>query len=116
MPLPGTESFDKYNNAFSLKEVMRIGDENGVSTKNLGIFKNKYYFDKMGTGSQTTYQHNDWSRWIMNASHGFTKYGLEKISESIRAYSYLVLTWDSRRDSAVARCAENFLRQPGRCH
>ena len=28
----------------------------------------------------------------MNSSHGFTKYGLEKISESIRAYSYLILS------------------------
>ena len=46
----------------------------------------------MGTGSQTTYEHNNWSRWIINSSHGFTKAGLEKISESIRAYSYLVLT------------------------
>ena len=91
-PLPGQEGFDKYNNAFSLEEVRRIGDEYGCSTSSLGIYKNKYYFDKMGTGSQTTYQHNNWSKWIMNNSHGFTKYGLEKISESIRAYSYLVLT------------------------
>ena len=28
----------------------------------------------------------------MNKSHGFTKYGLEKNSESVRAYSYLILT------------------------
>ena len=28
----------------------------------------------------------------MNSSHGFTKAGLEKISESIRVYTYLVLT------------------------
>ena len=41
------------------------------------------------------YAHNNWSRWIMNSSHGFTKHGLEKISDSIRAYSYLVLTSQS---------------------
>ena len=28
----------------------------------------------------------------MNSIHGFTEPGLKKISESIRAYSYLVLT------------------------
>ena len=28
---------------FHLEEVRRIADEYGVSTKNLGIFKNKYY-------------------------------------------------------------------------
>ena len=58
----------------------------------MGIFKNEYYFDRSGKYGNYSYEHNDWSRWILNSSHGFTKYGLEKISESIRAYSYLVLT------------------------
>ena len=91
-PLPGQEGFDKYNNAFSLEEVRRVSDEYGVSTKALGIFKNKYYFDRSGKHGNYSYEHNNWSRWIMNSSHGFTKWGVEKISESIRAYSYLVLT------------------------
>ena len=47
-PLPGTEGFNKYNNAFDLDEVRRIGDEYGVTTKSLGIFKNEYYFERMG--------------------------------------------------------------------
>ena len=91
-PLPGTEGFDKYNNAFNLEQVRRIGDEYGVTTKSLGIYENKYYFDRTGKYGNYFYEHNDWTRWIMNSSHGFTKYGLEKISESIRAYSYLMLT------------------------
>ena len=92
-PLPGTEGFDKYNNAFNLEQVRRIGDEYGVTTKSLGVYKNQYYFDRTGVGSHVSYEHNNWSRWIMNSSsHGFTKSGVEKISESIRAYSYLVLT------------------------
>ena len=91
-PLPGTEGFDKYNNAFSLEEVRRVGDEYGCSTKSLRIYENKYYFERTGKYGNYFYEHNDWSRWIMNSSHGFTKSGVEKISESIRAYSYLVLT------------------------
>ena len=91
-PLPGEEGFDKYNNAFSLEQVRRIGDEYGCSTKSLGIYENQYYFDRTGVGSHVSYEHNNWSRWITNSSHGFTKAGVEKISESIRAYSYLVLT------------------------
>ena len=91
-PLPGTEGFDKYNNAFNLEQVRRIGDEYGCSTKSLRIFKNKYYFERTGKYGNYFYEHNDWSRWIINSSHGFTKSALEKISESIRAYSYLVLT------------------------
>ena len=82
-PLPGEEGFDKYDNTFSLEEVRRIGDEYGVTTN--------YYFDRSGKYGDYSYAHNNWSRWIMNSSHGFTTYGLEKISESIRAYSYLIL-------------------------
>ena len=91
-PLPGTEGFDKYNNAFSLEQVRRIGDEYGCSTNSLGVYKNQYYFERTGKYGNYLYEHNDWSRWIMKHSHGFTKAGLEKISESVRAYTYLVLT------------------------
>ena len=91
-PLPGEEGFDKYNNAFSLEAIRRIGDEYGCSVKNLNIYRNEYYLDRSGKYGDYSYAHNNWSKWIMNNSHGFTKYGLEKISESIRAYSYLVLT------------------------
>ena len=111
-PLPGEEGFDKYSNAFSLKEVRRIGDEYGVSTKNLGIFKNDYYFDRSGTSGNYSYQHNNWSRWIMNSSHGFTRQGLEKISESIRAYSYLVLTSQaSARYGILGTAAQSLVAQ-----
>ena len=91
-PLPGTEGFDKYNNAFNLEQVRRIGDEYGCSTKSLGIYESEYYFERTGKYGNYFYEHNNWSRWITNSSHGFTKSGVEKISESIRAYSYLVLT------------------------
>ena len=91
-PLPSEDGFDKYDNAFSLEQVRKIGDEYGCNTKSLGIYKNEYYFDRSGVGSQTTYVYNNWPRWIMNSSHGFTKYGIEKISKSARTYSYLILT------------------------
>ena len=96
VPTPSEEGFDKYNNAYDLKEVRRIGDEYGCSTKTLHAYKNSTYFERAGmpkTGFH--YAHNNWSRWIINSSHGFTKHGLEKISDSIRAYSYLVLTSQS---------------------
>ena len=61
-PLPGEEGFDKFDNAFSLEQVRRISDEYGVSTKNLGIFKNKYYFERTGKYGNYFYENNDWSR------------------------------------------------------
>ena len=92
VPLPGSDAFDKYNNPYSLEQVRRLGREYGVSTENLGIYENKYYLERTGKYGNYSYEHNNWSRWITSSSHGFTKYGLEKISESVRAYSYLVLT------------------------
>ena len=32
------------------------------------------------------------SKWIRDSAHGFTRPGIEKISENIRAYVYLILT------------------------
>ena len=111
-PLPGEEEFDKYNNSFSLEQVRRIADEYGCSAKNLNIYKNEYYLDRSGTSGDYSYQHNNWSRWIMNSSHGFTKYGLEKISESIRAYSYLVLTSQaSARHGILGETAQSLAAQ-----
>ena len=102
VPTPSEEGFDKYNNTYNLKEVRRIGDEYGCSTKSLHIYKNSTYFERTGMPStHFNYAHNNWSRWIMNSSHGFTKHGLEKISDSIRAYSYLVLTSQSAARHAI---------------
>jgi len=47
-----------------------------------------------------------------NSSHGFTKCGLEKISESIRAYSYLVLTSQaSARHGILGEAAQSLTTQ-----
>ena len=91
IPTPSEDGFDKYNNAYSLKEARRVADEYGCSS-NFHLYLNDFYFEKTGLPGHYKYAHNNWARWIMNSSHGFTKAGLEKISESIRAYTYLVLT------------------------
>ena len=35
---------------------------------------------------------NSFSRWIIGKSDGLTKLGLQKLSESVRDYAYLILT------------------------
>ena len=82
-PLPNEENFDKYNNNCSIEQAIRIADEYGAS-RNFYIYAGHYHFWKDS--------HASWSKWIRPDAHGFTKAGLEKISESIRAYTYLVLT------------------------
>ena len=91
VPTPSEEGFDKYNNTYNLKEARKIADEYGCSNK-FHSYLNNYYFERTGLSGSYHYEHNNWSRWIMNSSHGFTKLGLGKISESIRAYTYLILT------------------------
>ena len=76
VPTPSEDGFDKSNNAFSLEQVRRIGNEYCCSTNDLDIYRNKYYFDRSGVGSHVSYERNNWIRWIMNTSYGFTKYGL----------------------------------------
>ena len=75
-----------------MEEVRRVVNEYGCGTENLSIYRNQYYFDQSGSGSHISYAHNNWSRWIMNSSRGFTRHGIEKIGDSIRAYVYLVLS------------------------
>ena len=62
-PLPGEEGFDKYNNAFSLEEVRRIGDEYGCSAKNLNIYRNAVLPRSLRLKYEDySYAHNNWSR------------------------------------------------------
>ena len=42
------------------------------------------------------------TRWIIDASDGFTDLGLYKISESIRAYAYLILSSQASARSEIA--------------
>ena len=41
------------------------------------------------------------TRWIITQSKGFTKKGIEKISRSVRAYVYLVLTSQVQARSSI---------------
>ena len=66
------------------------------------IYKNKYYFDRSGISGNYSYQHNNWSRWIVNSSHGFTKYGLEKnqrVDSGLHLLSVNITSGSETRDS-----------------
>ena len=40
-------------------------------------------------------------RWVMTQSKGFTRKGIEKISRSVKAYAYLVLTCQVQARSSI---------------
>ena len=52
------------------------------------------------------------TRWIMEKSEGFTDIGLYRISESVRAYAYLILSLQaSARSSRVGNTASALTAQ-----
>ena len=51
---------------------------------------------------------NSWSRWIIEKSDGLTTLGLQKISETVRDYAYLILTSQtSTRGQIIGHEARN---------
>ena len=102
-PLPNEKNFDKYNNNCSKEQALVIADEYGTS-RNFHIYSGRYYYWKDS--------HASWSKWIMPDSNGFTKAGIEKISESIRAYTYLILTSQyAARHEILGKGAEAIVAQ-----
>ena len=76
---------------------MRYRDEKFYWTYQRGVH---WHDDYLGPDSMT--------RWIIEKSVGFTDVGLYKISESIRAYAYLILSSQaSARSSIIGNSASS---------
>ena len=52
--------------------------------------------------STERYPRDNFTRWIITQPKGFTRKGIEKISRSVRAYVYLVLTSQVQARSSIA--------------
>ena len=44
---------------------------------------------------------NSWSRWIIEKSQGLTRIGIQKLSQSVRAYAYLILYAQANARSSI---------------
>ena len=114
IPLPYDSTFHKYNNPYSHKMFMKVCNEYGVSN-DLMKWRNQGYFTTWQskaweTGRPDTSYINDgsFSRWIIEKSDGLTKVGLEKLSETVRDYGYLILmSQTSMRGPVVGHTAQN---------
>ena len=98
IPLPYENSFNQYNNSYNYEKFIGICSEYGVSN-NLTKWRNQKYFSTWqsrawGTGKpgMSYINENSFSRWIIEKSDDLTTLGLQKISESVRDYAYLILT------------------------
>ena len=125
IPLPYKNSFNKYNNPYNHEKFKKVcveygvnykgedSDENKVSDEkkdscDLTKWRNQKYFStwqsrawEMGKPGMSYINENSFSRWIIGKSDGITKPGIEKLSESVRDYAYLILTSQTSMRSQI---------------
>ena len=121
IPLPYENSFKKYNNTYSHENFKEIYKEYGVSDENsdenkvsdedscdLTKWRNQRYFTtwqsracETGWPGMSYINMNSFSRWIIEKSDGITRPGIEKLSESVRGYAYLILTSQTSTRSQI---------------
>ena len=114
IPLPYENSFNQYNNPYNHEKFIGICSEYGVSN-DLTKWRNQKYFSTWQSRAWETNKpgmsyinENSFSRWIIEKSDGLITLGLQKLSESVRDYAYLILTSQtSTRGSIVGHEARN---------
>ena len=114
VPLPQEISFNAADNPYTESEFFKICDDYRVPNDPMKYWDKKFYW---------TYQHGiHWSddyigpdsmtRWIIEKLVGFTNVGLLRISESVRAYAYFILSSQaSARSSIVENTASALTAQ-----
>ena len=102
-PLPHQTSFNAADNPYAESEFLKICEDYGVPNDPMRYRDKKFYW---------TYQHGvSWTDdyigrdsmtwWIIEKSVGFTDVGLLRISESVRAYAYLILSSQASARSGI---------------
>ena len=114
IPLPYENSFNQFNNPYNHGKYIHICSEYGVSN-DLTKWRNQKYFSTWQSRAWETNKpgmsyinENSWSRWIIEKSDGLTTLGIQKLSESVRDYAYLILTSQtSTRGQIIGHEARN---------
>ena len=98
IPLPYENSFNQDNNPYNHEKFIGICSEYGVSN-DLTKWRNQKYFStwqsrawETGKPGMSYINENSFSRWIIEKLDGLTMLGLQKLSETVRDYTYLILT------------------------
>ena len=112
--MPHETGFNAANNTYTESDFLKICEDYGVPNDPM-----RYRDEKLNW----TYQHgigwpddnigpDSMTRWILEVSVGFTDIGLLRISESVRAYAYLILSFQaSARSSIVGNVASSLTAQ-----
>ena len=107
--LPHEDNFNLADNPYTEKEFFNLCHEFNVP--NVPIrYRFEKFFGSYQTGGWDDYINPDsMFRWTIQTSNGFTDIGLVKISESIRAYAYLILTSQASARSNIVGTTGNAL-------
>ena len=90
--LPHEDNFNPADNPYTEKEFFNLCHEYNVPNDPMR-YRFEKFFGSYQTGGWDDYFNPDsMFRWTIQTSNGFTDIGLVRISESIRAYAYLILT------------------------
>ena len=94
VPLPHETSFNVADNPYTELEFLKICEDYRVPNDPMKYRDEKFYWTyQCGIGWPDDYIGPDsMTQWILEKSVGFTDVGLLKISESVRAYAYLILS------------------------
>ena len=102
-PLPHETGFNAADNPYTESEFLKICEDYRVTNNPMRYRDEKFYWtyqrsigwpnDYIGPDSMT--------RWIIETSVGFTDVGLLKVSESVRAYAFLILSSQASARSGI---------------
>ena len=112
--MPHETSFNVADNLYTESEFLKICEDYRVPNNPVRYRDEKLYWTyQCGVGWPDDYIGPDsMTRWIIETSVGFTDVGLLRISESVRAYSYLILSSQaSARSSIVENSASALTAQ-----
>ena len=104
--LPHEHGFSKVKNAYIKSAYYSICDDYGVDPSETWMYEDWFYttdYAIFGHEVKATERSppDNLTRWIMTQSKGFTKNAIEKISRSVMAYIYIVLTSQVQARSSI---------------
>ena len=101
--MPHETGFNGADNPYIESEFFKICEDYGVPNDPMRYRDEKFYWTyQHGVGWPDDYIGPDsMIQWILEKSVGFTDVGLLKISESVRAYAYLILSSQASARSGI---------------
>ena len=101
--MPYESGFNATNNPYSNEGFFQICEDYEVPHDPMKYRDKKFYWTyQQGVSWPDDYiGQNSMTHWIIEKSQGFTDVGRLRISESVMAYAYLVLSWQASARSKI---------------